>query len=156
MDQQPTDPLRDDRSTSGTSPATMIGVAVILFGLYLLIKSFGVFIPGFAIVMDLWDRAGWPLAVMATGVVILLASRRSGFAMPQPGTRLVRSREDRMLAGVLGGVARYFGTDPTLVRLAYVGLALLTDAGMAIVAYVVLAIVVPKAAPGQEPGRPAD
>jgi phage shock protein C len=34
--------------------------------------------------------------------------------------RLHRSREDRMLAGVAGGMAEYLGIDPTIVRLLWV------------------------------------
>jgi phage shock protein C len=34
---------------------------------------------------------------------------------PQP-KRLYRTRDDQMIAGVCGGLARYFGVDPTLVR----------------------------------------
>jgi phage shock protein C len=35
---------------------------------------------------------------------------------PQPAKRLYRTRDDQMIAGICGGVARYFGVDPTLVR----------------------------------------
>lgn len=38
--------------------------------------------------------------------------------------RLYRSRTDRMLAGVCGGLARYFNIDPTIVRILFVLLAL--------------------------------
>ena len=34
----------------------------------------------------------------------------------QPPKRLYRTRDDQMIAGVCGGLARYFGVDPTLVR----------------------------------------
>jgi phage shock protein C len=34
--------------------------------------------------------------------------------------RLYRSRDDRMLAGVAGGMAHYLGIDPTIVRLLWV------------------------------------
>ena len=35
------------------------------------------------------------------------------------GKRLFRSRKERMIAGVCGGLAQYLGVDPTLVRLAF-------------------------------------
>ncbi|GAB4110040.1 MAG: PspC domain-containing protein [Roseiflexaceae bacterium] len=35
-------------------------------------------------------------------------------------TRLMRSRNDKMIAGVAGGVARYFNIDPVIVRLVFV------------------------------------
>jgi phage shock protein C len=42
---------------------------------------------------------------------------------PPPPKRLYRTRDDQMVAGVCGGVARYFSIDPTLVRVvAVVGL----------------------------------
>ena len=36
------------------------------------------------------------------------------------GKRLYRSRKNRMICGVCGGIAKYFNIDPTLVRLAFV------------------------------------
>ncbi|MBM7551390.1 PspC domain-containing protein [Thalassobacillus pellis] len=38
--------------------------------------------------------------------------------------KLARSKTDRMLAGVLGGVSNYFNVDSTLVRLVYVVLTI--------------------------------
>jgi phage shock protein C len=75
--------------------------------------------------------------------------------------RLYRSR-DHQLAGVAGGMAEYLDIDPTFVRILWI-LAVLASAGLAIVAYVVLAIVIPQApyaaaAPGSwaaGPGAPA-
>jgi phage shock protein C len=40
----------------------------------------------------------------------------SNIPEPQPAKRLYRTRDDQMIAGICGGVARYFGIDPTLVR----------------------------------------
>lgn len=56
---------------------------------------------------------------------------------------LYRSRSDRMIAGVCGGLAEYFSVDPTLVRVGAVLLGILTRGGIAI-AYLVMAIVVPE------------
>ena len=46
--------------------------------------------------------------------------------------RLRRSTDDRMLAGVAGGLARYLNVDATLVRIGMVVLTLLTGAGAAL------------------------
>lgn len=54
--------------------------------------------------------------------------------------RLVRSSTDRMLGGVCGGLAQYLSLDPTLVRIAFVLLAL---SGVSPLIYVVLWVVVP-------------
>jgi len=57
--------------------------------------------------------------------------------------RLYRSREDRMLAGVAGGLAEIWDADPSLIRIVWALLAVLTG-GLAIVVYIVMAIVVPE------------
>ncbi|MGH3292888.1 MAG: PspC domain-containing protein [Trebonia sp.] len=46
--------------------------------------------------------------------------------------QLRRSSDDRMLAGVAGGIARYLNLDATLVRVGIVALTLLTGAGGAL------------------------
>ncbi|HSX15276.1 MAG TPA: PspC domain-containing protein [Candidatus Saccharimonadales bacterium] len=56
--------------------------------------------------------------------------------------RLYRSTTDKMIAGVCGGLAEYFGIDPVIVRVAAVVLLLAGSAGFW--AYVILWIVVPK------------
>jgi phage shock protein C len=56
--------------------------------------------------------------------------------------RLYRSRTNRKLASVCGGLAQYFNTDATLMRVLFVVLALLGGPGLVI--YLVLWIVVPK------------
>ena len=58
-------------------------------------------------------------------------------------TRLFRSRDDRMIAGVAGGLAELWGADPSLVRLGWALLAIFTG-GIALIVYIVLAIVVPE------------
>jgi len=57
--------------------------------------------------------------------------------------RLYRSRDDRMLAGVAGGLADYWDADPSLIRVIWAVLMLFTG-GVALVIYIVMAIVVPE------------
>src|SRR5215207_7019298 len=59
----------------------------------------------------------------------------------QPRKRLLRSRDDRILAGVAGGVANYLDVDPTLVRVGFSPATLFGGLGLA--AYLVLAVVNP-------------
>ena len=56
--------------------------------------------------------------------------------------KLYRSKTDRKLAGVCGGAARYFGIDPTIVRLLW-ALAIIC-AGAGVLAYIVCALVIPE------------
>jgi len=58
--------------------------------------------------------------------------------------RLYRSTENRMVAGVCGGIAEYFNVDPVLIRIAFV--ILLLPGGLpGILPYLILWLVVPKA-----------
>jgi phage shock protein PspC (stress-responsive transcriptional regulator) len=71
----------------------------------------------------------------------------------QPGPRrLYRSRRDRMIAGVCGGIAEYFGIDPVLVRVGAVALTFLGGAGLFL--YVAALLLVPREAEGGGPGEP--
>jgi phage shock protein PspC (stress-responsive transcriptional regulator) len=58
--------------------------------------------------------------------------------------RLYRSRSDRMLAGVAGGLAERFGGDPSVVRVLWVIVAILSG-GLAIIVYIAMAFIVPDA-----------
>lgn len=54
--------------------------------------------------------------------------------------RLYRSRGNRMLCGVCGGIGEYFNVDPTIIRLAFV---LFGCIGTGIVAYFIAAVIIP-------------
>jgi len=56
--------------------------------------------------------------------------------------KLYRSRTNRQLAGVCGGLAQYFNIDATLIRVLFVALAVLGGSGLVI--YLVLWIIVPR------------
>lgn len=58
--------------------------------------------------------------------------------------RLYRSRTKKMIAGVCGGIAEYFGIDETLVRLATAFLAAVTGIVPGVVFYLVAAIIMPE------------
>ena len=59
---------------------------------------------------------------------------------------LRRSRRHRMVAGVCGGLAEWLGWDPTLVRVLYVVGSIVSVAFPGILVYLILWIIVPKAA----------
>ena len=58
-------------------------------------------------------------------------------------SRLRRSTDDRMVAGVCAGIADYFNVDPTLIRLALVLFTVLGGSG--ILLYVILWLILPEA-----------
>ena len=56
--------------------------------------------------------------------------------------RLVRSSLDKKVAGVCGGLARYFDIDATLVRVVFVLLTLFSGGGL--ILYIILWLVMPQ------------
>ena len=57
--------------------------------------------------------------------------------------RIYRSRDERMVAGVAGGLAQHFDVDPTIVRILWLAL-LVTTGPAALLAYLACAIIIPR------------
>jgi phage shock protein C len=57
--------------------------------------------------------------------------------------KLYRSRTDRIVAGVCGGLGKYLGLDGTLLRLIAVLLAVLTGLIPGVIAYLIIMVIVP-------------
>jgi phage shock protein C len=70
---------------------------------------------------------------------------------PVQEARLYRSRRDRILFGVCGGLGNYFSVDPALIRLVFVLITLAGGAG--ILAYIMLAIIMPEEGSAPLAGR---
>ncbi len=62
--------------------------------------------------------------------------------MPSKG--LTRSKTDRWIAGVCGGIARRFDIDSSMVRMAYLLLSLMSAAFPGVLVYVVLWALIPE------------
>jgi phage shock protein C len=62
--------------------------------------------------------------------------------MSEDVKRLYRSRSDRWLFGVCGGIADYFSVDPTLVRVLFVIFTLIFGSG--ILLYLILWLIIPQ------------
>ncbi len=56
--------------------------------------------------------------------------------------KLRRSSSDKMIAGVCGGLGKYFGLDATILRLVFV--LLLIFAGTGLLAYLIMWLVIPQ------------
>ena len=56
--------------------------------------------------------------------------------------RLYRSRNQRMICGVCGGIAEYFNVDPTIIRLAWVLFSVAGGSGLLV--YFIAAIIIPE------------
>src|SRR4051794_27147911 len=71
---------------------------------------------------------------------------------PPPPRRLTRSSEERVLAGVCGGLARYFDVDPVLFRVGAIALVVLGGAGVLL--YLAAWLLVPDDGGGSGTGEP--
>jgi phage shock protein C len=68
--------------------------------------------------------------------------------------RFTRSKSDKVISGVAGGLGEYFGVDPVLFRVGIV-VATITTGGLAAIAYFALAIARDSEDTGDEPTSPA-
>lgn len=59
--------------------------------------------------------------------------------------KLTRSRDNRMIAGVCGGIGEYSNIDPTVIRALFI-IGTIMSGGMGVFAYLALAIVMPEEA----------
>jgi len=66
--------------------------------------------------------------------------------------RLYKSRKEKVIDGVCGGIAEYFDVDPLLVRIIFI--ALFFAGGSSILAYIIGMIIIPKAPLEQTVGTP--
>jgi phage shock protein C len=117
------------------------GAALIVLGVWLFLTNTGI-IPQY--VLDLINRSAGAVTLIALGVIVILLSRRGSFTTPRTGTRLYRSRSDRMLGGVLGGLGPYVGIDPTFLRIIVAVLTVLGPGSFLVIAYIVMWVVVPE------------
>jgi phage shock protein C len=95
----------------------------------------------------------WPGAVVLGIIAYIAAWILTPRAEAADGTvtasrpRLVRSRTDRRIAGVCGGLADYFDVDPTFVRITWVILSIVAGAVVfGVVAYLIAWFIIPSAA----------
>ena len=113
-----------------------------------------------------WWWLGWetalPLLLILAGVGFLFGGRNyvstpapgtvtdagpAGEPVPAPGpvapNRLYRSRTERKLFGVCGGIGTYVHTDPTIIRILFI-IALFASFGFILLLYFIMALVVPE------------
>ncbi len=64
--------------------------------------------------------------------------------MDEPVKRLYRSRKDRMVAGVVGGLAEYLGIDSSLLRLLAVTIGIFTGLFPVLVLYLIAWMIIPE------------
>lgn len=70
---------------------------------------------------------------------------------PRPKRKLTLSKDDKKIGGVCGGFAKYFGVDATLIRLAWIMLALL--GGWGLIGYLIAWLIIPAEKPEEKDSK---
>jgi len=85
-------------------------------------------------------KLGWTAPAFAKAT----AGQGVGFdPQKETGMAILRSRNDRVIAGVCGGIARSLGWNSTTVRVLYVLVSILSVAFPGILVYIILWVVMP-------------
>lgn len=58
--------------------------------------------------------------------------------------RLYRSKKDKMLAGICAGIGEYYDIDPTLIRLLFVAVTIVTSFIPGIILYLIAWLIIPE------------
>lgn len=128
-----------------TNRLLLWGLVVAAFGILLFFHNLGWLFPlGFWGLLSATGNLLFPVLFVLLGFVLIMASKRGGDAAVPAlrNRRLVRRTTGKMLAGVCAGVAHYFGTDASLVRMIWV-VGTLMSLGAGVVLYLVLLVVMP-------------
>ena len=128
-----------------------IVVLVFLIAVILLILWVGAVINCLNSSLKPAEKILWLIVIVLfsiIGALLYLIFAKSGGAKLSKeksvkGKKLFRSKKNRMIAGVCGGIAEYLEIDPTVVRLIWVLLVFLSF-GAAIIAYIIAWIIVPE------------
>lgn len=130
------------------------GSILVVLGVVLLLSNLGLF--AFYRVWEMSWGIVFAAALILLGLAIISRERRivssgsteaaapqSGAAAEVPGPELKRSRTNRKFFGVCGGLGSYFRVDPTVARILFVVVGL-ASFGLALLVYLLLAILMPK------------
>ncbi|TSA29447.1 MAG: PspC domain-containing protein [Ignavibacteriales bacterium] len=104
---------------------TVISGLLILFGFYFAFRVIG--LAGSTRIFILPNDFIFPLAAFAIGIYFLtIKPSNTGTTLLVQPEKLFRSRTDKKLTGVCGGLAEYIGIDATVLRIIFILAALLT------------------------------
>jgi phage shock protein PspC (stress-responsive transcriptional regulator) len=121
----------------------LLGIGLVVLGVWLLMgRFFGWLVEPLIFIAGMIARVGWPLVLIALGILLVLRARGGGWT--PPSGRIVRPRADRMISGVLAGLARWLGVRPMPVRALYVIFTILTGFWLGVVLYVLGAMLLPE------------
>ncbi len=117
------------------------GSLLIVVGLFLILRQMGLFYT-----FHFWNipwPSVWAIVLITIGGILLYNRMKDSRESTQEGVsgkKLYRSRTQKMIAGVCGGLAEYFTVDVSIVRILFV-IGTLVTAGFGIIVYIVMGII---------------
>jgi phage shock protein PspC (stress-responsive transcriptional regulator) len=120
------------------------GSLLIIVGIFLLFRQFGLFYA-----FNFWNipwQSVWAIILIIIGALLLFtrAKKDSDEVSAESGKKkLYRSKSQKMIAGVCGGLAEFFEFDVSIIRVLWI-LGTITSIGIGIIAYIVLMFVFPE------------
>ncbi len=154
-------PVESQKKSKSSSLLFILGLLLIIIGVGLLLENFGwPFWHFFKIAFNYI----LPIFIIAIGLFLIISyfakrqticitkteneeskveTKTEEIKTEETMKRLFRSRKNRMLFGVCGGLGEYLNTDPTIVRILWVILAI-SSLGIAVILYLIMAIIVPE------------
>jgi phage shock protein C len=152
-EQPPVEPKK-----AGRGVLFILGIILVIIGIGLLLENFG---WPFWRFLKVGFNYIFPLLLIAAGIFLIATyiqrKRNASISGVESGgekietetevsgavKRLFRSRKNRMIFGVCGGLGEYLNTDPTVIRILWVILGI-SSLGIAILLYLIMAIIVPE------------
>ncbi|MCF7796292.1 MAG: PspC domain-containing protein [Lentisphaeria bacterium] len=122
------------------------GVLLIVIGGLMLLRYIDPVWSIFSVMGRFMVSIIWPVALILLGIYLVMHHRADGHFITgwfKPEGKLTRSKTDRRIAGVCGGLGTYLGIDGNIVRILWV-MGSLTSMGFGILAYIIMAIFVPE------------
>ncbi len=146
----PENPNQEPAESKASRDKTMFwAILLIVLGILLLLRQMG-FFQFFHFWSIPWSSI-WAIFLIALGILLILAAQKKNLPAEEDSLaakipeidKIYRSRTNRMIAGVCGGLAEYFKIDPSVVRLLWV-LGTLLSFGLGVLVYVILFFVFPE------------
>jgi phage shock protein PspC (stress-responsive transcriptional regulator) len=119
------------------------GSLLIIVGVFLILRQTGLFYA-----FNFWHipwQSVWAILLIGIGILLLLNRQKATKGEQAEGNekKLYRSRSQKMIAGVCGGLAEYFEIDVSVVRILWV-IGTLLSAGVGILIYVAMFFLFPE------------